>query len=404
MSRRSSRPSAQGVSYVDSYDEVEDLFASTSSRRSTRAAPSSATGARKAREQRTRRQSAEERPPSVDHLDSLGSDDGRLVPYNDDEDGDDDVQVLAASPGPGEQPSTPPHRRKRTPSSHVVVVSDVDEPEAGPSRLPSRPSLRTQPVVEIPYLPLDVLATYTLSRGSTLPTKISRRRVLAEQDDDYSPPPRRPTVNLTPSKRKRSRSLSSDSGFGGYGDDTDDLEDEREDELDSWESDGSSDDGIVVRRTTRQSGRNAGPETRRTRSQRVSTSSLLTVQTMFGAHASQHQRNSQSLARSQPPSPVARTRMRGRPAERRRSSVSSSAPSRVPTSSRARRASTDEDPTFEEGESEIDDDDDFVSTRSVTPKLPKAPTRRILENHRSVRKTRHSKLTADLRQMQPPAG
>lgn len=186
-----------------------------------------------------------------------GSDDGRLVSYDDDE--DEAVPVRQPRMRARSSLSSAPPRQAVRPASisSVVVVSD-GESEAGPSRIRPRDP-RDTAVVEVPFLPFHELQEYHLPRGMTLPTTESRRRVIAEQHGKLA---------LTPSKRKRERSLSSDSGFGGYGDDTDDLHDEGESEIEAWESDGASSDGVACR--TRQSGRSREEAPVQTRSQPVS--------------------------------------------------------------------------------------------------------------------------------------
>ncbi|CAK9780669.1 hypothetical protein CC85DRAFT_293493 [Cutaneotrichosporon oleaginosum] len=206
---------------------------------------------------------------------------------------------------------------------------------------------RTRVVVEVPFLPLHVLERYDMPEHLSLPTKASRKRVLAEQDDG-SPW----KLKLTPSKRKRGRALSSDSGFGGYGDDSDDLRDE--DEVENWESDGSSSDGINARRPiTRQTGR-MEPQVMRTRSHRTPRSPV----------ASNSKRTHSTAARSTIT-----------PAVRAQSQLRANSPKR------ARGASSDVDSCFEEDEGD-QQESDYSSSEMLVPRLTKPPTRKILQYHR----------------------
>jgi hypothetical protein len=203
-----------------------------------------------------------------------------------------------------------------------------------------------------------------MAEDLSLPTRASRKRVLAQQDRGSSW-----KLKLTPSKRKREGSLSSDSGFGGYGDDSDDLHDEEE--IEEWESDGSSSDGIgAYRRVTRQSGP-VKPEPMQTRSvsSPSSRSAMLTIK---------HHIPSSPVASRSTGTRSTGTRETATPAARTRPSA------RARRSSRTRRASTDFDPTFEEGEDELESNYSSSDSSTPAPKLTKAPTRRILEHHRHV--------------------
>ncbi|BEJ14072.1 hypothetical protein CspHIS471_0312460 [Cutaneotrichosporon sp. HIS471] len=332
--RRSSRRASRAASYLDSEDEVIEYLTPRRPPSSRITRSSAAVDTPVSPSARTRSGRRQPRPADPDS----GSDDGGPSVLHIIEDDDDDIPLTRPAPKSRRPLSSPPQTQPSSPS--VIVLSDGGDPEP-PHRMP-----RNRAVVEIPFLPLHVLEQYDLPDHLSLPTRASRKRVLAEQDEGS-----RWKLKLTPSKRKRRHSLSSDSGFGGYGDDTDDLHDEE----DGWESDDSSSDGIgASRHVTRRSGR-LKPEMMQTRSHRISSSP---VATRFARTRSTAARS--TTTRSARLQPAARTM----------------------ASSRMRRESPDLEPFFEmEGEDELESD--YESTSSPTPaaKLIEAPTRRILERH-----------------------